>query len=252
MLITEAMVVAAGTTGDPELARLAPGANKALTPIQGRPAVSILVDNLKNCEAVSRVILVGDGAVQKAAPKANVLIDAADLEADSIMEGIRAAGDAARVLILRADMPLVSPEALSDLLTYAPDADVVYPIIEEPDMKSDFPERSPYYLKTKEGHFTGSTCVLVRPKIALSADRLLATLLEARTNPTALVGLVGPLFAMKVMVSSIGLGEFESHLCQSCQFTCRVFVSHYPELFISIDSARDIPMIEQALSLGDG
>ena len=102
--VTDAMVVASGTTTDPALVRLA--SNKALIAINGRPAVSILVNNLKNCDALSKVILVGDRAVREAAPEADVMIEAADVESDSIVAGIRAAGEADRMLVLLADMPL--------------------------------------------------------------------------------------------------------------------------------------------------
>ncbi len=185
-------------------------------------------------------------AGREAAPEADVFIEARRVEADSILEGIRSAS-AQRVLVLRGDMALASAEAISDLLAYAPDSSLVYPVIEESDMKSDFPERSPYYLRTTDGRYTGASCMLFEPRAALSDRRLVGALLEARQNPVALLGLVGPLFAAKAIITSVGLADFEAHLSERCNFSCRVFVSHYPELFISIDSPGDVVLMEQAL-----
>lgn len=244
--VTDAIIVAAKTE-NPSFSDCARGGCKSLININGRPAVSYLIDNLKQCELVSRIVLLSDTATFDAAPEVDKYVEVNGSELDSILAGVRAVEDSDKCLIMNADMPLVSSEALTNLLTYAPDSDIVYPIVEQSDIKGAFPGRSAYYVQAKEGKFTGSSCLLFRPSVALSKEDLLANLLNARKNPAMLMKIIGPGIALKLMLSTLGIKDIELHLSRALNLDCRVFVSHYPELFVSIDCVEDIRFMEQKL-----
>lgn len=244
---TDAIVMSVSTSVTGDLAGHAAHGRKALIPLNGRPAISYLLDNLKSCEAISRVILVSDQPETECASGADICIDANSDMSACVLAGVKAAANSERCLIMNGDMPLATPEALGDLLRSAPNSDVVYPIVEKRDVCDVFPGRSPYYVNTREGQFTGSSCLLFRPGAVLARQQMLIRLLNARNNPTELLGLVGPGFAMKLMLTKLALGEFETHLSKALDLSCRVFVTHFPELLVSIDNHADIGMMEREL-----
>ena len=244
MKLANAIVLAA-TTRDPDMAGIAPGGSKSLIPINGRPAVSYVVDNLRACKLISNITLVSDKAAFELVPDADVFVEVCGDETQSIIAGIRSANGAERCLLISGDMPLASVEALEDFLTCAPSSDVVYPVVGRDDMEDSLPGRKAHYVGTDEGHFTGSSTLLFRPEAALSREDLLATLLK---NPASLIGLLGPGLAFKMMLSRLSIKAFEENLSEALEMSCRVFVSHYPELIMSIDSPNDIGLMERELS----
>lgn len=248
MMQTDAIVVSLRTQVSQDLAPYVAHGQKALVPLHGRPAVSYLIDSLRQCEGVRRVILASDQPGIECSSGVDICIDAHRDVSDCVLAGVNAAADAQRCLIMNGDMPLATPEALDDLLRHAPDSDVIYPIVEKSDVSEVFPGRSPFYVNTKQGQFTGSSCLLFAPGAVLAKQEMLLRLLNARDNPTELLALVGPVFAMKLMLSELALGEFESHLSRALDMSCKVFITHFPGLLASIDNASDIALMERELS----
>ena len=248
MISTNAIVMAAASTHDGDMAAIAPGGSKARIPINGRPAISYVIDNLQACDLISNVTLVCDKATSELAPNADTYVEANGDGAGDILAGVRATDGAERCLVISGDMPLASSEAIADFLTHAPKCDVIYPVVERNDVEEFFPDRNVHYVGTSDGHFTGSGILLFRPEVALSRENLLTALLNARRNPASLVGLLGPALAFKMLVSRLSVRDFEGHLSTALGLNCRVFVSHYPELIVSIDSPEDIRLIEDELN----
>ena len=244
---TCAIVIATKTDG-PAFQAWVPGGCKGLANVGGTAAVGRLVDQLKACKLVSSVVVVGDGAISEATPNADNHIPAGATEAESVIAGMRAAHDTSRCLIMTADMPLVSATALTDLLTHAPDADIVYPVTSRPDVEAAFPGRAVSYLKTKDGDYTGSSALLIKLETAAKKENVLVGLLGARSDPTALLGLIGPWVGLKIMLSTPSLAEMEGYLSKGLGMGCRVFITHYPEMLFSLDSPDDLAIAERALT----
>ncbi|MCX6345808.1 MAG: nucleotidyltransferase family protein [Armatimonadetes bacterium] len=244
-----AIVMASNVTADPALARISPNGLKSLISVNGKTAVSYVVENLKACKHISNVILVADKDSRCDMPEPDLFIESSGSEAQDIMAAVRAAGDASRCLIITGDMPLANAEVITDFLTHAPDCDLVYPIVEKTDVKEVFPQHEAYYVGTKEGRFTGSSSLLFRPEVAIEHEAMITNLLNARKNPSALLGLLGPGMAMKLMFAKPAISDFEAQLSRALGIDCRVFISHYPELVMSIDSTDDIRLMDSHLSL---
>jgi len=244
---TDAIILAVATKVNADLAEMAPNGRKSLISLNGRPAVSYLVQSLKLCSLVSKVIVVTDQPNFDVAPGADVCIEAGGDLSDCVLAGMRAA-QSQRCLIMNGDMPLASPQALTDLLQSAPDCNVVYPIAGRNDMTVMFPDRRAFYVETKEGGFTGSSCLLFDSQVALSRQAMLTRLLSARSNPKELLGLLGPALAMKLMLTKVSIDDFEQHLSRALDVTCRVFVTRHPKMLVSIDTARDVSLMERELA----
>lgn len=243
-----AIVVASAVTSDPVLAGHSSNGCKSLIMINGRPAVGYVMENLRACERISNVVLISDRATHESAPGADFFVEASSGEAESLLMGVRLAADSDRCLVTTGDIPLASPDAITDLLSCAPDCDIVYPVVEETDVRDVYPDKRAFYVGTKEGRFTGSGSMLFKPRVALSRGELITNILNARRNRIALLGLLGPGMAVKIMLGKPTIADFESQLSKVLQATCRVFISHYPELVCSIDSPEDIELMESELA----
>lgn len=230
-----------------EMSAFAPNGQKPLIELNGRPAISYLLDNLRLCELISGIILVTDSPDYSRHIEADstVLVDG-DLQR-AVLAGIESS-DAGRCLIMGADMPLASTQALSDLLHGAPDCDVVYPVVGRADMVRLLPDRTAYYVDTKEGSFTGSSCLLFDSQVAISRQSTISRLMSARSNPKELISILGPKLVMKLMLTKVSTTELEAQLSAALDVNCRMYVTGYPEMLVSIDTPRDVPAIEALLS----
>lgn len=245
---TDAIVVAVRSTDSPQLDLVEVDGYKSLLNVAGRPAIERVVDSLKKCDRISRVVLVSNDENYSAAPEVDLFVEDEGTGAEGVIAAAQAEQGVDRCLVLTGDMALASPEAISDLLTYAPDADLVYPVVEKADVDEVFPGRSPYYVNAKEGRFTGSSLLLFKPDAVMSHMDILARLLNARQDPTTLLGILGAGFALKVMLGKPPLADFQNALSKGIGMDCRLFISHYPELFVSIESSEDIGLMERFLS----
>lgn len=235
MISTDAIVVAAA------------GGSGSLTPVNGRPAAAHLIHTLQSCGAISRVILVCNSDSYEQVGCQCMHVVAGGAEADDLMAGIHEARQADRCLVMAGDMPLATTEAVEDLLANAPDADVVYPVASRADVESVFPGRLTPYLSARDGQYTGSSCLLFRPEVALAREDLISGLMQARQNPSSLVKLVGPWVGLKLAVSRPSLGEIAEMLSDALRLDCRVFLTHYPELLFSIETSSDIELARSGL-----
>jgi CTP:molybdopterin cytidylyltransferase MocA len=244
---TTAIVVASALTSDPVMAGHSSNGSKSMALIKGRPAVSYVMENLRACEGVGRIVMVSDRATYESVPGADFFVEATSNETESLINGVKAACDSERCFMITGDLPLASSDAINDLLSFAPDSDVVYPVVEQGDVKQVFPTKQAQYLGAREGRFTGSSSLLFKPHAALSRESLITDLMNARKNPSAMLGMLGPSMAMKIMFGKVAIADLENQLSKAIGATCRVFISHYPELVCSIDSPDDIRMMENEL-----
>ncbi len=251
VILANAIVMASSVTADPALAQISPNALKSLISVNGKTAVSYVVDNLKACEHISKVILVADKDSRCDMPETDIFIESSGNEAQDIMTAVRAACDASSCLLMTGDMALANSEAITDFLRHAPDADIIYPIVEKSKVKEVFPQYEAYYVGTKEGRFTGSSSLLFRNEAAIEHEAMITSLLNARKNPGALLGLLGPGMAMRLMFAKPAISDFEGQLSRALGIECRVFISHYPELVMSIDSIDNVQMMDSRLRGND-
>lgn len=235
MISTDAIVVAAA------------GDSGSLTALNGRPSAAHLIDTLQSCGAISRVILVCDSDSYTRLGCQCTHVVAGGAEADDLMAGIHEARQADRCLVMAGDMPLATVEAVDDLLANAPDADIIYPVTSRADVESVFPGRLTPYLSTRDGQYTGSSCLLFRPEVALAREDLISGLMQARQDPSSLVRLVGPWVGLKFAMSKPSLVEIAEMLSDALRLDCRVFLTHYPELLFSIETPFDIELARSGL-----
>lgn len=117
-----ALVLAGGINRIPLFEGYTPG-YKALVPFQGRPSILYTLDALKAVPQIGRVCIAGAEAELRPALEGTVHGgDACDFAPsgetlrESIFNGLRHFAGSRRVLVLTADLPLITPSAIVDFL----------------------------------------------------------------------------------------------------------------------------------------
>ncbi len=100
-------------------------------------------------------------------------------------------------------------------------------------------------MKSRYGSYTGSSNLVIRPEIASANVNVISTLLNARSNPSKLAGLLGSGFLFKLMLGTVGIKDFETHMSNVLNMKCGVVLLKYPEFFFSLENVDDIKLAEK-------
>jgi molybdopterin-guanine dinucleotide biosynthesis protein A len=248
-----ALVLAGGPLERDRFPHASPAiAGKAQLPLLGRPLVEWTVAALRACPRIERIVVVGPESLATptlAALDAAVCPEGGDIAAN-LWAGLWELREADRLLVLSGDLPLLTPGALDDLFTQAPVADVVFPYVEEVDIRAAFPERSWVFAHTPDGAFTGSSTLLCRPQALLAQFHWAETLLDARRqSPFRLAALFGPALALRYACRRLRVADVERRFSQLLHLSARGYRSPFPELALDVDKAADVALVEKALGV---
>jgi molybdopterin-guanine dinucleotide biosynthesis protein A len=228
---------------------------KAHVPILGRAMVEWVVRGLRRCPRIGRITVVGDASLDTPGLRgldARVTPEAGDI-AQNLRAGLAALPGAEQVLALSGDLPLLSPEALKDLFTHAPAADVIFPYVAREDVCREFADRVWVFSQLPEGAFTGSSTVLFRPDALLANWRWVEAFLNARRrSPLGLALMIGPSLALKYGLGRLHIEDVERRLSALLHLKGRGYQSRFAELAMDVDKLSDIALAERVLMQRDG
>ena len=237
-----AVVLAGGEAGD-RLARDAGVEAKALVPLGGKPMGAYVLEALRGCAPVGRIVYVGPvnvrlrGLYDVNVPSGRRLVD-------SLALGIGAAlahAPEARLLVLTADIPWVTPEGLAAFIDAEPDAELVYPAVTEASSTAQFPHQRRTYVRLREGRLTGGNAVLITPSAVPKLLPVIDAAFRARKNPLALAGLFGFDVLLALLVGRVGIGQLERRLQRISGIRARALVTEDATLAADVDRPRHLP-----------
>jgi len=224
--------------GGPERG-LPPGVpNKAFLPLAGTPLVRRVIDALRAAPEVRRLVLVAPAPVpaEVASECDRVLADQGELLAN-VEAALDALAGARWVLACAADLPLLTPAAVSRFLARCAerDADFYYGIVRREDVESRFPGVRKTFVRVGEGTFTGSSLVLLRPEVVSRVRPLLARALEARKNPAQLAVLFGGKYVVKYLSGRLSVADVEERVQELTGLRGAAVVCPDPEVALDVD-----------------
>jgi len=223
---------------------------KAEIPLLGRPMVEWVVRALRQTPRVGRVVVVGHPTLETARLReleAALIPEAAGI-AENLRAGLQALPGSERVLMVSGDLPLLTREAIDDLLEQAPAAEIVFPYAGREDVLRVFPDRVWVFSHTPDGQFTGSSAALFRPAAVLANWRWVEEILDARRKSVlGLAAMIGPLFALKYLFRRLRVADVEQKLSSLLHLTGRGYRTRFPELAMDVDKYTDIAFVEKLL-----
>jgi len=234
--------------GDSDDCKVRPGSivpNKALLPIDGRRMVDYVLDCYLAVEEIAGVGVIGPEAAFKGLMDVTVIP-----QRESLIDNVKAAAAAFSegwLLLSSSDIPLITPEAIKDLLARCEGADMYYPLVAKEDCQRAFPEMERTWVKLAEGEFTGGNIILIKAsKVAFVADPAEA-FFEARKSPVQLASLIGIPTLAKLFIHRLTLGELEKKMGKIFGITGKAVQTPYPEIGTDVDKESDYTIISARL-----
>lgn len=247
-----ALVLAGGKTA-PEFAAAAgvpetPG-SRALADINGLPMVRYVLRALQASSRVDQVILVAPPGFPDQ-PEADQRIEADRDLPGNILAGLEHCNNAEFALIVTADVPFLSPEAVDDFIKVSleREADCCYAGISKEACDQRFPGMRRTYLHTQSGSFTGGNVVLQRVSaFPRQADMVREAYLR-RKSPAFLARLIGWQNLLKFFLRRLTPKDIEESASRLLGVQCRLIVTPWAELGTDIDKPDDLVLARQLLN----
>jgi len=265
-------VVLAGGDRDDRLAATVGAVSKALVPLRDVPMGAYVANALRRSGVVDRIIWVGetDGLIRRLV---DIELPGGRRMVDSLSLGLGAAlgwaADVARrqdpdadggslpeprILVVTADLPWWDGEGVEAFVTYAPDVDLVYPVVREADALARFPDQPRTYARLRDGRFTGGNALLLTPKAVTRLLPLVDAAFHARKRPWALAQIVGFGTLLALLTGSARISAVEARVESLLGITARAFLTSDAAIAADVDDPSHLPAtlgLPDFPSLGD-
>lgn len=242
----DAVVLAGGSSKD-----LANAPAKGVIDLNGRPMVEYVIDALRACPDISRIcVVVPPGVRGEWQSKADVVVESNGSLTQNAIAGISALKSAKMVALLSSDIPLLTPQALSDFLERCEErnARLYYPIIPESKAKELFPSMKRTYVKMKQGSFTGGNIVLADPSIVETHIDLIEEAYALRKSPVKLARRLGMRFIVGLFLGNLSIGEAEKRVARLLDSPVSAIETPFAEIGLDVDKISDLQIISAYLA----
>ncbi|MBI4733681.1 MAG: nucleotidyltransferase family protein [Rubrobacteridae bacterium] len=224
---------------------------KGLVPIDGRPMVDYVLNALIGCSDVDRicVVLPVEHAFIDFTKKIDTVVASGSLPAVA-KAGFDFIGAKNKTLVLSADVPMISPESISDFLNRCreTEASFYYPIVRYGESEKLYPNVKRTYAKVKDGRFTGGNIALVEPAFVYKNVAVIERLYELRKKPVKIARFLGIGFLIKFVLGMLSIRDIEERVGEITSMKCTGIVTPYPEIGIDVDKDSDLRLATQAIA----
>jgi GTP:adenosylcobinamide-phosphate guanylyltransferase len=220
--------------------------------IAGRPMIDYVISALKNVPVISRIIVVCDESVLSETIKKQVtlIIKPGKTLLDSLNNGLRVMDSREPVLVLTADIPLISREALEDFLLRCKqkEADVYYSFVPKEVNDQKYPGVKRTYVKLREGVFTGGNLVLLSSEVIRNHTAILNKAVLLRKKTIQLCLMLGWKYLFYLLVGRLTIRQIEEQVAKILKIKAIGVISSFPEVGIDVDKPSDFHLVSKALS----
>lgn len=236
---------------EPDLHDATGASCKALIPLDGRPMIDRVLDRVREAA------LVGDFRVI-CAPDSDLLAHVGDIGApaagpgflDSITAGFEALGDPDRLLIITADLPLITPEALDHFCREAlqSKSSIVYSIVGRGDSERVFPGARRSWRRLRDGSYTGGNLGVINRQFILDHGQRIAEAFAGRKSAIRLANMLGWTFILRLLTGRLTVAEAARRAQTILGTDVTVVQSPYPEVGFDIDTLSNLRTVEAWLA----
>jgi GTP:adenosylcobinamide-phosphate guanylyltransferase len=241
----DVVILAGGKPGDP----LAVAHNvpvKALIPINGHPMSWYVLNALRSSGAVNRIVYVGP-SVPELESLYDIHLPARGEMLENLEAGLSALPASNRVMVATADIPLLSPEAVRDVISRDSGIGVVYPIISAVACERAFPGGKRTYAKVRNGKFTGGNLFLLEPSLVTAFMPKLKQVIHNRKNPLAIAGMIGLDTLFKFPFGMLTILDLEQKISRILGVPASALITEFAEVGFDVDKPEDLELTLQKL-----
>jgi len=210
---------------------------KAVAQVPGLAGISIVAPAEALGELASlpgHKIAAGDSIVE------NMQLGAAPLRANGVTH----------LLFITGDIPLVTPEGLTDYinLSVQSGAELTYPIIPRAACEARFPGAKRTYVRLTDGTFTGGNLIFTTATLLDDKQALIQGLYAARKHPIKLAQILGWSTVFRMVTGKLSLSNIEAVGTRILCGPVRAIITQYAEIGFDVDKPEDLAAVEQALA----
>lgn len=248
MIEVDAVIMAGGSAE-----AVSPGLRfKGLVEVAGVPMVERVVDALRACGCIRRIVVTVPVADDLGAwtSKADRVVVTDGSFADNAVAGLDACGEGTHVLICTGDLPALRPDAVEDFVRRSLEAgaDFSYPVIPRDDMEREFPGSQRTYFTLDGMKVTGGNMMVLSPERARRMRDTAQRIFETRKNPFKMAGLAGPGFLLRFASGKMTVPLLEAKLTAVLEGRCVALVTHHASIGADVDKPVDVAVAEAALA----
>ena len=239
-----ALVMVGGLPG-PEFAAAAgvpdkPG-SRALAEIGGVPMVRHVLRALRAAETIDRVLLVAPEGFPDQ-PEADERVVAGGGLEENIARGLERIADRPFFLVVTADVPFLTPEAVDDYVrrSAALDVDCCFPGIPRAACERRFPGMRRTYVPIGKEAYTAGNLVFQRSATYAKQAALLREAYRRRKNPLFMARLIGVRNVVKFLARRLSLDDINAAASKLLGVRCRIVVSEFAEIGTDVDRPEDL------------
>lgn len=246
------VIILAGAKNTGALHETSDSPYEASIPIWGRPLLDYVVRPLTAVKEVERLAIVGPeeclspdlrSAVWQIVPFGHSMVE-------NLNRGLTALAPRGKVLVVTADIPLITAEAIEDFLVRCRtrEADVYYPVVAREPIEARFPGVKRTYANLREGTFTGGNIILLAPEIVEQHLAMIEQAVALRKKPLQMARLLGLFYLLKLIFGWLSIGEIEQRIEKQLHFKGAAIITPYAEIGIDVDKPSDLALVRQVLA----
>ena len=255
----DVVVLGGGDPGDPFAA--AHGVSvKPLVELAGQAMALYVLKALRACPEVGRIAYVGPvppggedlidlRVTDHGTLIGNLEVGVAALQSSQSKDsrGSGSTDPPERVMVITADIPLITARMISDVLQAAPDAGLVYPVVRRQACEAAYPGVKRTYAHLKDGVFTGGNLFLLDASLVDLFLPRLRQILAARKQPLKLAALIGPVVLLRMVTGQLSIKQLEERVSSILGVRARALVTPHAAIGTDIDKNEDLELARQVL-----
>lgn len=243
-------VLLAGAPAGPELNPADGSISRAMVDIAGKTMLQHIFDALRASNSIGKITAVGEvsaDGVDIVTPPGKDLMS-------SMKNGLDALKSDSHTLIVSADIPLLTPEAVDDFIAKAVpmNVDLAIPIITRESCEKSYPGMARTYLTTADGVFTAGNIMLLSPGFLENNWETVAGAYAARKHVVKLARMIGMGVLLRVIVgkfipSVLKIATLEQAVSNMLGAKVAAVISDYAEIGEDVDKPSDLAAVRRIL-----
>ncbi len=243
-----AMILAGGGPDD-EVAAATGTACKALANLNGRPLIGYVIDALRASETVSEITVVeGPGRQVSLSngslPEVPIVSAQGDQLIDTFTAAARACDEGERLLIVTADLPLLTSESVDGFVRSCQETPrgLSYAIVQAEAFEEAFPGRGKTTVPLREGRFAGGNLAIVTRRFVLEGGPAIARTFDRRKSVVKLAWMFGFRFIVRLVTGRLCIEDLERRGQELVGTTVAAVPVPWPEIGFDVDHRGDLEL----------
>lgn len=221
--------------------------------LAGRPMVWHVAKALGQCRSIRQVCVLAppDDWFDLSLPPDVMKAPCGKSLFETIGLALEQGKDEEKMLIVTADIPLLTTEAVEHFLALCLEnpADLHYPIIEKNRLLKAYPSCKRTFVRLLDGTFTGGNIFLISPKIVQEVYKKSEDYFTYRKKPWRLCKLLGWSFLVKMTLGRLKIAEIEQRVWDVFHIVPKSVIIPHAEIGFDVDKPHDLALIRPYMSL---